>query len=219
MVLEAPAFVAGFDDLAVVGETVELRGGHLGIAEHAGPFAKGQVGSDDDGCAFVEFADQVEQELPAGLGKGQIAQFIGDQEVEAGAQIGGPALQFGSGFGVELVHQIDDVEEPAPASGPDARPGNADGEVDFAGACAADQHQVALVIKEVAGGKITDQGLVDISGFEVELFQLLCQGQLGDGHLVFDRPRLLLPDLGGEQIADDLLRFMLRLTAVASTSS
>ena len=62
----------------MVGEAVEQRGCHLGIAEHAGPFAEGQVGSDDDGCAFVEFADQVEQELSAGLGKGLIAQFIED---------------------------------------------------------------------------------------------------------------------------------------------
>jgi hypothetical protein len=30
-------------------------------------------------------------------------------------------------------------------------------------------------------------------------------------HWSFDRPRLLLPDLGGQQIPDDLLRFMLAL--------
>ena len=34
-VFEAPAFVAGFDDLAVMGEPVEQRGGHFGIAEDA----------------------------------------------------------------------------------------------------------------------------------------------------------------------------------------
>jgi hypothetical protein len=31
--LNAPAFVAGFDDIAMVGEAVEQRGGHLGIAK------------------------------------------------------------------------------------------------------------------------------------------------------------------------------------------
>jgi hypothetical protein len=36
--LEAPAFVAGLDDLAVVGQAIEKRGGHLGVAEHARPF-------------------------------------------------------------------------------------------------------------------------------------------------------------------------------------
>ena len=33
--LESPAFVAGFDDVAVEGEPVEQRGGHLGVTELA----------------------------------------------------------------------------------------------------------------------------------------------------------------------------------------
>ena len=41
--LEAPAVIAGLDDVAVVGQPIEQSGGHLGIAEHAGPFAEGQV--------------------------------------------------------------------------------------------------------------------------------------------------------------------------------
>ena len=32
--LEAPTVVAGLDDVAVVGQAVEQRGGHLGVAEH-----------------------------------------------------------------------------------------------------------------------------------------------------------------------------------------
>ena len=40
---EALAVVAGFDDVAVVGQSVEQRGGHLGVAEHAGPFAEGEM--------------------------------------------------------------------------------------------------------------------------------------------------------------------------------
>ena len=32
--LEAPALVAGLDDVAMVGQAVEQRGGHLGITEH-----------------------------------------------------------------------------------------------------------------------------------------------------------------------------------------
>jgi len=40
---------------------------------------------------------------------------------------------------------------------------------------------------------------------------ILGERQLCDGELVFDRARLLLVDLGGEQIADDALRLMLAL--------
>jgi len=39
-VFEAPAFVAGFDNLAVVREPIEESGGHLGVAEDAGPFGR-----------------------------------------------------------------------------------------------------------------------------------------------------------------------------------
>ena len=42
-VLEAPALVAGLHDVAVMGEAIEQRRGHLGIAEHARPFAAPSV--------------------------------------------------------------------------------------------------------------------------------------------------------------------------------
>ena len=83
-VLEAPAFVAGFDDVAVVSEPVEQSGGHLGIAEHRGPFAEGQIGRDDDRGAFVEPADEMEEQLTAGLGEWQVAKLVEDDEVEPG---------------------------------------------------------------------------------------------------------------------------------------
>ena len=69
-VLKAPALVSGLNDFAVMGQPVEQRGCHLGVAEHAGPFAEGQVGGDDDGSALVEPADQMEEQLSAGLGEG-----------------------------------------------------------------------------------------------------------------------------------------------------
>ena len=46
-VLEAPALVAGLNDVAVVSEPVEERGGHLGVAEDAWPFPEREVGRDD----------------------------------------------------------------------------------------------------------------------------------------------------------------------------
>ena len=59
-VLEAPTLIAGLDDVAVVGETIEECGGHLWVAEHARPFAEGEIGGDDDRGAFVEPADEME---------------------------------------------------------------------------------------------------------------------------------------------------------------
>ena len=60
-VLEAPAFVAGLDDVAVVREAVQQGRSHFGISENARPFAKGEIGGDDERGAFVEPADKVEE--------------------------------------------------------------------------------------------------------------------------------------------------------------
>ena len=91
--LEAPALVSGLDDVAVVGEPVGQRGRHLGVAEYGGPFAEVEVRRDNHRRTFVEAADQVEQELAAGLGEGEIAEFVEDQEVEAAQEVGRPALK------------------------------------------------------------------------------------------------------------------------------
>jgi hypothetical protein len=50
---EAPTVIATLDDVTVVGQPIEQRGGHLGVAEHAGPFTEGKIGSHEDGCALV----------------------------------------------------------------------------------------------------------------------------------------------------------------------
>ena len=72
-VLEAPAVVAGLDDVAMVGEPVEQGGRHLGVAEDARPVGKGKVGGDDNRGSLVKPADQVEQELAAALREWQVA--------------------------------------------------------------------------------------------------------------------------------------------------
>ena len=63
--LEAPTVVAGLDDIAVMGQAIEQRSGHLGISEHARPFTEREVGGDDDRGALIEPADKVEQKLSA----------------------------------------------------------------------------------------------------------------------------------------------------------
>ncbi len=148
-----------------MGQAVEERGGHLGVAEDGGPFAEGEVGGDDDRGAFVEAADQVEEQLSARLCEGQVAEFIEDDEVESGQVVGQPPLFAAAGLGLEPVHQIDDVVEAAAGAVAERaivrhwsedngeRTGNGDGEVGLAGAGAADEDQVALVDDEAAIGQ------------------------------------------------------------------
>jgi hypothetical protein len=62
----------------------------------------------------------VEQELAAGLGEGQIAEFVEDDEVHAGQMFGEPTQMFGeptlpavASLGLEPVDEIHHVVKPA----------------------------------------------------------------------------------------------------------
>jgi len=160
-VLEAPALVAGLNDVAVVGQAVEESRGHLGVAEHAGPFAEGQVCRHDHGRLLVETADKVEQQLSAGLGERQIAELIEHDEVHAAEIFGHPSLAAGAALGRKLVEQIDNVEEAATLACADAGASDRDGKVGLAGSGSADQHEVSLMSQEVAAGQVADKALVD----------------------------------------------------------
>jgi hypothetical protein len=215
----------------VVGETIEECSGHLWLAEHAGPFAEGEIGGDDDRGALVELADEMEQQLAAGLGEREIAEFVEDDDVEASEIVGDASLASGSTFGLELIDEIDGGEEAPARSSADATPRDGDGQMRLARAGSADQDDVALLGDERAAGEIAHDRFVDRRILEGEVFDVFGQRQLGDGELIFDRARLFLRDLGLQEIAaqSSLRRLRtlvcercgscLRLSAVASVSS
>jgi len=96
-----------------VAEAIEERGGHFGIVEDARPLAEGEVRGDDDRGLLIEPADEMEQELAAGLSEGQVTEFLEDDEVLAGEITGHPTLAAGSGLRLQLVDEVDDVKEAA----------------------------------------------------------------------------------------------------------
>src|SRR5438874_2514510 len=194
-----------------MGQPVEQRGGHLGVAEHAGPFSEGEIGGDDDGGALVKPADEMEQKLAAGLGKGQISEFVQNDEVHPGQMLGETSLPSVAGLDLEAIDEVDHVVKAPTGAGSDAASGDCDGQMGLAGAGAADQHDVALLGDEAAGGEVIDQRPIDGRVFELEVLKVLSKRQLGDGELVLDRTGLLLIDLGGEQVADNALGFVLAL--------
>lgn len=53
----------------------------------------------------------MEQELTAGLGEGKVAEFVEDDEVEAGEIVGKPPLPSGARLCLEPVDEIDGRKE------------------------------------------------------------------------------------------------------------
>src|SRR3546814_17767421 len=85
----------------------------------------------------------------------------------------------GAGLRLEAVHEVDGVVEPDPGAGAHAGPAESDGEMGLAGAGAADQHAVALGLKEAAGAQLAHQVLAARRAGAIEVRQLLGQRQLG----------------------------------------
>ena len=105
------AVVSGFQDVAAGGEAVEERRGHFRVAEHGGPFAEAEVGGYDDADALVELAQQMEEQRTARGAEQQVAQFVEDDEIEAGqAFCDPPGLALGF-FLFQSVDHLDGGEE------------------------------------------------------------------------------------------------------------
>ncbi|MGY4502591.1 hypothetical protein ACVWYH_006548 [Bradyrhizobium sp. GM24.11] len=130
-VFESPAVVAGLDNVAVMGQPLEERGGHLGVAEHARPFAEGEVGGHDDGGTLLRPADEVEEKLSTGLDEGKITEVVQDDELHPGQMLGEASLSSVASLGLEAIDEIDDVVEAAAGTSPDATSGDGNGQMGF----------------------------------------------------------------------------------------
>jgi hypothetical protein len=108
---EAERIVAGFQDIAVVGDSIQQGRGHFGVAKNRHPFGKGQIRGDDQRGLLVKLTDQVKQQRATGGRERQIAQFVEDHGVglhQLPGDIPGLTLLF---LPLQLVDQIDGVEE------------------------------------------------------------------------------------------------------------
>ena len=95
---EAVAVAVHLQDVDVVGEAVQQGTGEAFRAKHFGPLVEGEVGGDQDGSPFVALAEDIEEEFRAGGGQGDEAQFVDDQQAEAGQiplQVEQPSLVLG----------------------------------------------------------------------------------------------------------------------------
>ena len=68
----------------MVGEPVQQRSSEAFRAEDLSPFIEGEVGGHQDGAPLVALAENLEEQFRAGSGQGDEAQFVDDQQVQAG---------------------------------------------------------------------------------------------------------------------------------------
>src|SRR5437763_10709703 len=76
----------------------------------------------------------MKEQLTAGLGEGQIAEFVENDEVHAREIFGEPPLPAGAGFALQPIDEIDDGIEAAPGAAADAGPRDSYRQMRFTGA-------------------------------------------------------------------------------------
>src|SRR5271166_5622863 len=203
-VLETEAVVSGFENVAAVGETVQQRGCHLGVAEHGGPLAEAEISCDDDAGALVELAQQMEEQGPAGGAERQVAKLVEDDEIGVGEprrDLAGFALKL---LLFESVDEFDGGEEPdALAVMLDGLDADCRGEVRFACARAADQDDIVSIFKELAAMELTREGLVDLAAGEVEAGEIAIVRKAGGLELIGRRSHLPVGRLRLQELRQD----------------
>src|SRR5450755_1492168 len=115
-VAEAPAFVAGVDDVRAMGQPVDDGLREPGVGEHLRPFPERQVRRDDQAAAFVSFGEDLEDEFGGAVGQGQVAQLVTEQKLGAGVACDDAGeLAVALGF-LELVRESGEGGEPDAAA-------------------------------------------------------------------------------------------------------
>ena len=81
---EPIAFTVHFENVDVMGQAIEQCAGEPLGAKHARPFVKREIAGDDGRLAFIALAEDLEQQLGAGLRQRHIAELVDDQQLVAG---------------------------------------------------------------------------------------------------------------------------------------
>lgn len=218
-----PLAITGASDdegMGVMSQAIQGGAGEQIIVKDFGPFLKGAITGDDDGGAFVAFADDLVQIL-GGLGGERIQAEIIQDEKLGGEKLGQQAGVSPAGLGgVQLFEQVMDWIGQHSKVAFEGFEAQAVGEVAFSGPTWAAQQDILVAGDKGAGSQILNEGAIDAWGSgEVKVSQRLeaIAAGLGQAHgqapLVapfqfiieqqgqeLDRAELPLGRLGGSEI-------------------
>ena len=94
-----------------MGDSIEQRRGHLGVAEDLNPFAKVEVCRDDQAGLFIQLAHEMEQERSAGFREGHVTQLIQNHDINLREPSCHLAWVISGLLLDQQIHQVNDVKE------------------------------------------------------------------------------------------------------------
>src|SRR3974377_462058 len=81
---EPVAFAVHFENVDMMGQAIEQGAGEPLGSEYAGPFVERQIAGHEGRAPFVTLAEDLEQQLGAGLRQRHITEFVDDQQLVGG---------------------------------------------------------------------------------------------------------------------------------------
>ncbi len=178
-VAESVAGALQGEDVGVVDDAVDHRGGDGLVAEHTAPAAEGQVAGEDERGVFVAAADELEEQVRSVLLEGQVADLIDDDQPvapQSGELLWESSSAVGIGESGDPVHGRGEQHPVAMVCGRDPESGS---QVGLAGAGWSEQDDVAGFGEEPSGREGCDLLPDGRLGVEVELLDRLAGTEPG----------------------------------------
>jgi hypothetical protein len=138
-----------------------------------------------------------------------------NDQIIAQQRLSEPTAAAGGLLLLELIHQIDEVEEPAPGAGADHRRGDADAKMRLAAAGAANENRVALGVEKAAAGELAHLAFIDRRIGEDEFIEILEHREFSRAHPIADRPRLSVRAFRPDQAGDGRINLVAPVHALA----
>jgi len=180
-------------------QPIQKSRSHHAVAHHLGPRFEALVRGDDDGDLLIELADHVEEEVRLPSFDGRVADLVDDDQLRLHDP---PDPVFGGLLHLRGLEKLDQVRDPLEAdliAFFDGCPAKSDGQMRIPDAGWAEEQKILLGVNPAAVEKVHRLEFSDaLDPAEVKSLQLLCDQEVGAGHVPLDPALDPEVDLGRE---------------------
>ena len=180
-------------------QPIQKSRGHHAVAHHLGPRFEALVRGDDDRDLLIELADHIEEQVGLPFLDGRVADLVDDDQLRLHDP---PDPVFGGLLHLRRLEQFDQVRDPLEAdlvAFLHGRPAKSDGQVRLPDARWPEEEQILLRVNPATVEEVHHLGFSDpLDPAKVKSFQLLCDREVGAGHVPLDPALDPEVDLGRE---------------------
>ena len=163
-----------------MGQTVQKRAGQAFVLEDLPPIGESQVRRDNQAPPFIAYGEDLEQEFGAGLGEGQVPEFVHDQDIELVKLLECPLQPVFLPGLFQGIRQPSGGEEADPVSLPARRQSPSDPQVGLSRTGIPERDEAGFLLDPATIGQGDHLLFVQArDGREIERVEILVHGKSG----------------------------------------